>query len=234
MPRVELAGARTLVLGGSGVLGRLISEELHRRGATVMLSGRNANQLRRQASSIGPNVPSVVADLTQPHHPRHAIDAAVATMGGLDGVVNAAGVVAFGPLHELADDTLEELVAADFTGPLRTMRAALDHLEAGFIVNITGVVAERPMAGIAAYSAVKAALSAATIALGREVRRDGIHVLDARPPHTETGLAQRAIAGTAPEFPEGLDPAAVALTIVEGLAAGKRELSSEDFASARQ
>ncbi len=99
----------------------------------------------------------------------------------------------------------------------------------GFIVNITGVIAEQPTAGLTVYSAVKAGLSAATLALGRELRRSGIHVMDARPPHTETGLASRSIAGTAAALPQGLAPADVASTIVAGLAAGSRELPATAF-----
>lgn len=229
MASVELSGARVLVLGGSGVLGSLIAAELRNRGATVMLSGRDGERLRQRAAELGPDVPSVIGDLTQAHHAGHVVQTAVETMGGLDGVVNAAGIVAFGPLAELSDDALDALVATDLTGPLRVMRAALEVMDGGFFVNITGVVAEQPMAGIATYSAAKAGLSAATQALGRELRRHGIHVMDARPPHTETGLASRPIAGTAPSFPEGLDPKHVATTIVAGLAGGERELDSETF-----
>ena len=77
-----------------------------------------------------------------------------------------------------------------------------------------------------------AGLSAASAALGRELRRRGIRVLDARPPHTETGLATRPIAGTAPRMPTGLDPRVVAGTIVDAIAAGTRELPAEAFGSA--
>jgi cyclic-di-GMP-binding biofilm dispersal mediator protein len=153
----------------------------------------------------------------------------VRLLGGLDGVVNAAGAVAFGPLADLTDDALDVLVATDLVGPLRVMRAALPHLHGGFFANLTGMVADVPTAGMAAYSAVKAGLSAASSALGRELRRSGIHVLDARPPHTETGLVNRSIEGDAPRMPTGLDPDHVASVVVEGLAAGRRELSPDAF-----
>jgi cyclic-di-GMP-binding biofilm dispersal mediator protein len=116
---------------------------------------------------------------------------------------------------------------------LKAIRAALPHLTdgGGWIVNITGLVAEMPTAGVAAYSAVKAGLSAASTAIAREARRSGIHLLDARPPHTETGLATRPIEGAAPPMKPGLDPDLVAATIVAGLEAGKRELAAADFAA---
>jgi cyclic-di-GMP-binding biofilm dispersal mediator protein len=82
---------------------------------------------------------------------------------------------------------------------------------------------------MAAYSASKAAAWAAMQAAARELRRRGIDVIDARPPHTETGLAGRAIAGTAPRMPEGLAPAAVAERIVAAIAAGERDLPAEAF-----
>ncbi len=233
MPDVTIDGAKVLVLGGSGVLGSLIAAELQQRRSSVVLAGRDAARLQEQATKLGPTTPSVLFDLTRPVDAAAVVETAARQLGGLNGVVNAAGVVAFGPFAEVTDDLLDELVATDFTGPLRVMRAAVPHLDGGgFLINITGVVAEQPMPGLAAYSAVKAGLSAATLALGRELRRSGIHVLDARPPHTETGLATRPITGSAPAFPSGLDPAHVARVIVDGLAAGKRELSSEAFSPA--
>jgi cyclic-di-GMP-binding biofilm dispersal mediator protein len=222
-----------LVLGGSGVLGSSIAKELKGRGAHVALAGRDADRLQRAATALGPDTRSVVFDLREPSHAAHVVETAVRLLGGLDGIVNAAGVVAFGALETLDDATLDELVATDLVGPLRVLRAALPHLlEGGFMVNITGLVAEQPVAGMAAYSGVKAGLSAATTAIGRELRRRKIHVLDARPPHTETGLVERAIAGTPPSFPEGLQPDAVARVIVDALVAGKRELAAADFAAA--
>lgn len=225
----DLVGTRTLVLGGSGVLGSLIARELKGRGGVVMLAGRDRTRLQERAAELGADTPSVQFDLREPHHADHVVNTAIDGLGGLDGIVNAAGVVAFGPLEELDDRLLDELVATDLVGPLRVIRTAVPHLGDGFVVNITGVVADQPMAGLAAYSAVKAGLSAATQALGRELRRRGIQVLDARPPHTETGLAGRPISGTAPSMPVGLDPAHVARVIVDGIAAGSRELPAEAF-----
>ncbi len=196
-----------------------------------MLAGRDRDRLLERAAELGADVPSVQFDLRQPHHADHVVATAIDSLGGLDGVVNAAGVVAFGPLDELDDAALDELVATDLVGPIRVIRTAVPYLEGGFVVNITGVVADQPMAGLVAYSAVKAGLSAATQALGRELRRRGIQVLDARPPHTETGLAGRPISGTAPAMPVGLDPSIVARIIVDGIASGARELPAEVFAN---
>ncbi|MFM8645567.1 MAG: SDR family NAD(P)-dependent oxidoreductase [Actinomycetota bacterium] len=101
--------------------------------------------------------------------------------------------------------------------------------DGGFFVNISGVVATQPVGGMAAYSASKAAAWAAMSAARREFRRRRIDVIDARPPHTETGLATRAIAGVAPKMPQGLEPDAVARRIVDAVIAGERELPTEAF-----
>ncbi len=222
MPSIDLNGKNVLVLGGSGELGSRIIAELRQRGATVLGTGRDHQRLENRAGS------ELAFDL-QSHDPAHLIQQTVSALGRLDGIVNAAGVVAFGPLEELSDAALDELVATNFTAPLRILREALPYLEGGFWVSITGVVAEQPVGGMVAYSAVKAGLSAATRALTRELRRRKIHVLDARPPHTETGLATRPIEGTPPPLPEGLDPDDVARRIVEGLAAGEREIPADAF-----
>ncbi len=228
--KIDLSGKRVLVLGGSGVLGRNLTAELNQRGASVMIAGRNPDTVAAQAAQLGA-AETAVFDLATPTDAAAVVQAALERLGGLDGVINAAGVVAFGPLADLDDAALEHLVAVDLVGPLRVMRAAIPHLDGGFFVNITGVVAEQPVAGMAAYSAVKAGLSAATRAAGRELRRQGVHVLDARPGHTETGLATRPISGQAPAMPEGMAPAHVAQVVIEGLEAGKRELSAADFAA---
>lgn len=120
----DLSGTRTLVLGGSGVLGSRVAGELRNRGGLVMLAGRDRVRLRERAAELGTDVPSVQFDLRQPHHADDVVTTAIDSLGGLDGVVNAAGVVAFGPLDELDDAALDELVATDLVGPLRVIRTA--------------------------------------------------------------------------------------------------------------
>nr|MDP9166840.1 SDR family oxidoreductase [Actinomycetota bacterium] len=165
-----------------------------------------------------------------PDAPRSVVAAAADRHGRLDGLVIAAGVVAFGPVTDVDDDTVDDLVLVDFLAPLRLVRAALPVLEAGgVILGISAVVAEKPMANMAAYSAVKAATAALFTAVRTEARRRKIRVVDVRPPHTETGLAGRAIAGDPPKLPTGLDPDAVAARIVEALVGAETDVPSTAF-----
>ncbi len=228
MPDRDLQGASVVVVGGSGGLGRQIARQLADAGARLTLAARNQAKLE----SAGVEATLVTADLRDAEAGPTIIAAALAAHGRLDGLVNAAGVVAFGPLAQTADDVIEDLFLTNVLGPLWLMRAAIPALteSRGFIANISAVVAEQPLPGMAAYAASKAALTAADRALTRELRAAGISVTDARPPHTETGLADRPIAGTAPRLKEGLSPEAVAARIVAAIRAGEREVPAEAFA----
>jgi cyclic-di-GMP-binding biofilm dispersal mediator protein len=82
---------------------------------------------------------------------------------------------------------------------------------------------------MAAYSASKAATAAAMEAIRREFRRSKVQVVDARPPHTETGLATRPLEGTAPQMPAGLEPRVVAERIVTAVERNEGVVASADF-----
>lgn len=222
----DLDGARIAVVGATGALGSLVAAELERRGARLLVAGRDADRL----AALGTGIP-VVADLGDATAGDAVAAAAREHLDGLDGLVNAAGVVAFGPLVETPDEVVEELFLTNVVGPLFLLRRVLPLLEKsqGFVAQLSAVVAERPMAQMAAYSASKAALSAVDAALRTELRRSRVTVVDVRPPHTETGLAGRPLAGTAPRLPQGLAPDDVARRIVDGLAAGEVELPAEAF-----
>lgn len=225
---------RYLITGASGGLGRAIATRLAAAGAPLTLVARDESRLR----ALGLDGATVVAaDLRDPDAAAAVVTAAVEAHGGLDGIVHAAGVVAFGPAAELDDAVLVELVEINLLAPIRLLRAAIAALtesaQAGrepVVANLSAVVAEMPTANMAAYTAAKAGLTAFDAAAARELRRAGVRVLDVRPPHTETGLAGRPIAGTAPQMPDGLEPDAVADRIVAALGDGStRELPAAAF-----
>lgn len=225
-----LDGASALVAGAAGGLGRALTAELERRGARVALTSRTPERL----AEVAGRRPHVAGDLSLPDVAEAAVAAAVDAHGGLDAVVDASGVVAFGGLADLDDDTLEELFVTNVFGPVRLVRAALPHLGDGaVVVHLAGVVAERPTAGMAAYSASKAALRAFDEALGLELRRRGVRFLCARPPHLDTGLAHRAIAGSPPGLPDGLAAEAAAARIVTAIADDERDLPASAFTADR-
>ncbi len=219
-------GKHVVVVGATGVLGARIAAHLAAAGARVSAIVRDHTRL--DGASV---FQYALADVTDIAALRLAF-ASVATTAPIDGVVNATGVVAFGGIGELDDTTLAKLFAVNATVPIVMLRESATLLnDGGFFVNISGVVATQPVAGMAAYSASKAAAWAAMSAVARELRRRQIDVIDARPPHTETGLASRAIAGVAPKMPVGLTPDAVAARIVAAIVGGERDLPVEAFAT---
>ena len=218
---MNLDGARILVFGASGGLGGPIVEQLAQAGARLTISGRSLESAEHH---------TVNADLTLPDSARSVVAEAVEHHGGLDGIVIAAGVVAFGPVTEVDDDTVDELLLLNYLAPLRIMREALTTLDqGGFVLNISAVVADKPMPNMGAYSASKAAASALLKSVRTEARKSKIRIVDVRPPHTETGLATRPIAGQAPKLPQGLTPEAVASRIVAAITDDETDVGADQF-----
>ena len=218
---MNLDGARILVFGASGGLGGPIVEQLAQAGARLTISGRSPESSEQH---------TVNADLTLPDSARSVVAEAVDHHGGLDGIVIAAGVVAFGSVTEVDDDTVDELLLLNYLAPLRIMREALTTLDqGGFVLNISAVVADKPMPNMGAYSASKAAASALVKSVRTEARKSKIRIVDVRPPHTETGLATRPIAGQAPKLPQGLTPEAVAARIVAAITDDETDVGADQF-----
>lgn len=215
-----------IVAGAGGGLGAPITRILAQAGAHLVLAGRNRDAL----DSIGVDAVVVAADLRMPDTAEMVVRTATSTFGRLDGVVNAAGVVAFGPAVSTGSDTVEELFLTNTFLPVFLFGAAIPAMTTGGVLaTISGVVASQPQMGMAAYSASKAATAAYLQALRRELRPARIRVLDAQPGHTETGLSARPIAGTAPRFPRGMAPDRVAARIVAAIVAEEDYLGPETF-----
>lgn len=216
----ELKGAVTIVAGGTGGLGQPIADILRERGATVVTVSR---------SQIT-NENHIAADLRSPDEAQRVVTEVSQKYGRIDVLVNAVGVVAFGDTVATSYDTVEELFLTNTFAHIFLCSSALPLMsQGGVIVGISGVIAEQNFPSMAIYGASKAAMRSFNEAFAREARRLGIRVIDARPPHTETGLATRAIAGTAPRFQLGLNPETVAVRIVDAIANGETDLTSTAF-----
>ena len=213
----ELSGAVVVVVGATGGLGSAIAADLETRGATVIRAGRSGTDL--------------TIDIRDSHAGDAVVRVALGGHGHLDGVIVASGEVAFGALADTDPAIVEELFLVNAMGPLWLAQRVVEPLIAskGFFAAITGIVAERIYPGLVAYGASKAALSSGLAGLRAEVGKRGVQVLDARPPHTETGLATRPLSGRAPKMPVGLDPAAVAKRIVDAIVVGDAEIPAAAF-----
>lgn len=136
MPTRDLNEAVVAVVGANGGLGREITAALVRRGATVV----------RCTRSGGPDS-DVTLDLRDARAGDALIEHVTAIHGRLDGVVVAAGIVAFGDLVDTDDVVIEELFLTNAMGPMWLAKRVAPALEEsqGFFVNLSGVVAETPM-----------------------------------------------------------------------------------------
>jgi short-subunit dehydrogenase len=211
---MELNDSRILVAGATGTLGAKLTTILTDAGANLALAARHGDE------------GTIPLELTDPDSPAAAVAAAAEALGGLDGLVVATGAVAFGTAGELDDAVTRDLFAINALGPIALMRAALERIEGpGAVACLSAIVADHPTAGMASYSASKAALSAYLTAVRREVRKRGISVLDVRPPHLDTPFSERALAGEPPKLPEPGDPDEVTRAVVQALRDDKRELA---------
>lgn len=215
----NLQGAVVLVVGATGGLGSRIADQLESNGAVVARSSKSGGH-----------------DLCEPSVIQEVLEATTAEHGRLDGLVVASGVVAFGAASELEPATVEELFAVNTTSAIQLITQSQSYLAASaqdgrepFVVTLSGVVAETPVAGLAAYSASKAGLAAFVVAAAREYRRVGIRLVDARPGHTGTSLSEHPIAGSAPKFGAALDPDHVAARVVTAIVDGEKDLPSTAF-----
>ncbi|WP_148614127.1 SDR family NAD(P)-dependent oxidoreductase [Nocardioides rubriscoriae] len=199
---MDLDGARTLVAGASGALGTGLAQALHARGARVVVGGRRREPLDVLAAQFA--TAPVLFDAVDGDSCRRAVDEAVEALGGLDLLVVCVGVAAFGPALEADAAVVDELFAVNVLGPMSLVRAAAPALAAsdrGRVAVLSAILADLPTNQMAEYSATKAALSSWLEVLRRENRR-AFGVLDVRPPHLDTGLETRALAGTPPPLPD--------------------------------
>jgi NAD(P)-dependent dehydrogenase (short-subunit alcohol dehydrogenase family) len=187
------ADSRRLVTGASSGLGRAIAEHLVRAGARVVLTGRSADRLRRDAQALIDDgadwdwVITVPADLTVEADRRQLFAEAADAFGALDLLINNAGVGAAGLFHTHDPDVLRRVFEINVFAMAEICRAALPSLAQGHQatrVNMGSIVARRGLPGRTEYAARKFAVTSLTEALRIEWRRFGIDVLQINPGFT--------------------------------------------------
>lgn len=224
---MKAAGARILLTGAAGGIGRLLAVELARRGAVVALAGRNREALDATAATIqaaGGRCQVVVADLLAPDGPETLAVDALNALGRIDILINNAGTSAFTPFESMSPEQITALVNTNLTAPLRLTRALLPAmLEArrGQIVNVGSGLGAIGFPCYAAYSASKFGLRGFSEALLRELADTGVEVTHVAPRATRTDLNSPALYQFAQATKMAMDePEAVARTIADAMEAG--------------
>ena len=185
-----------LITGGTRGIGYAIAEALLRAGDSVALTGTTADGVARAEQSLAQfgQVTGIVCDVRDEASVELAVRTAVAKFGGLDVLVNSAGIGVGAPIAELPDDEWHRIIGTNLTGVFHACKAAIPHLRArggGWIVNISSLASTAPFAGGAAYCASKAGVNAFTEALMQELRYDNIRVTCILPGSVATGFNGR-------------------------------------------
>jgi NAD(P)-dependent dehydrogenase (short-subunit alcohol dehydrogenase family) len=195
-------GRVAFVSGGSRGIGLATARALIEIGARVAITATSDDTLRAGAAELErvagrDAVLPIRADVRRQEEVEQAIDTAVRRFGGLDVLVNNAGVGIFRPVADMTADEWHRVMETNLTGVFYCCRAALPHLRSrggGWIVNISSLSSTGPFADGAAYCASKAGLNAFSEALMQEVRHDGIRVACVLPGSVRTDFSRRSSA----------------------------------------
>jgi NAD(P)-dependent dehydrogenase (short-subunit alcohol dehydrogenase family) len=168
--RDRLEGRRILVTGAASGIGRCIAERFAAEGAQLALLDRNADGVKQVAATLG--TASYVCDVSSKSDVQGSVGSAIGRMDGLDGIVNAAGILVIKPFEELEAEVLDEMLSVNLLGPFHVIKAgltALKEAERATIVNIASVSAYLPLPGSSGYSATKGGLIMLTKCLALEL-----------------------------------------------------------------
>lgn len=185
-------GARVLVTGAGSGIGRAIAIAADARGMTLALCGRRADALAETAGMLTGPALIVAADVTTADGRGAIVEAITLRWGGLDVLVNNAGVVPGGAVAALDDEALDLVLRTNVQAPIALCRDLATLLERGIrprVVNVGSIFGDIPFPNFAAYSASKFALRGFSHALRREWRARGVGVTYAAPRATRTAAA---------------------------------------------
>lgn len=220
---MKLTSSRLLLTGASGGLGMALVHTLAQQGVCLLLAGRDSERLeaaRRAATAAGTPAETISVDLTQ------AQGIAQLTLAAqrfeINGLINNAGVIAFGLYEEQGWDVAANMLEANLLAPMRLTQALLPWLkrrDEAAIVNIGSTFGSLPFAGFVAYSATKAGLRGFSQALRRELADSAVRVIHVSPRAIATSLNSPKVEALNRALGSPIDsPEVVARQIVAALA----------------
>src|SRR5688500_15909806 len=187
----HLSGKVALVTGGSKGIGAGIAAALARAGASVISTSRSGQ------GPTAPNLLQVRADAQKPDDAKRAVDEAVRAFGGLDILINNAGIGLFANVADMSIEQWQQVIDTNLNGVFYFCHAAIPELRkrgGGWIINISSLAGKNAFTGGAAYCASKAALNQFSEALMQEVRYEGIRVSYIMPGSVATDFGTRGAA----------------------------------------
>jgi NAD(P)-dependent dehydrogenase (short-subunit alcohol dehydrogenase family) len=191
-----MRGKTVIVTGATSGIGRATAEAFAGAGANLVLVGRDEtamSEVVRASLAHGSRAESCLADVTEASSAERIVKTALEAFGGIDVLVNAAGVIATGTVEQTSDETWDRMMAVNVTAPFRLLRAASPHLAVrkGAVVNVSSVNGLRAFAGVLAYCVSKAAVDQLTRCAALELAPLGVRVNAVNPGVTVTNLHRR-------------------------------------------
>jgi short-subunit dehydrogenase len=229
----DLTNSRVIVTGASSGIGRATALELARHGAKLVIVARREDRLRQlaeQITTLGREVEMVAGDVTDPLTREQAIEAVRRRFGGLDILMNNAGVGALGLFENAGVERLRRVMEINFFALVEMTRLALPLLKNGarpIIVNVSSILGHRGVPHRSEYSAAKFAVQGFSEAVRAEFAPLGIDVMVVSPGSTQTEFFDSEIDRTSePNWPPHKPVTAekVANAIVRGIRAGRHEV----------
>ncbi len=186
-----------IVTGASSGIGRATALALAAEGAAVAVVAREAATLESVVADCrhaGAEAIGLAADLTSAAGPDAIVRDTVARFGGVNVVVNAAGIIAMGTTEGTSDEAWDRMMDLNLRAPFRLMRAAFPHLQQrrGAVVNVSSVNGRRVFPNLAAYNTSKAALDQLTRCAAIDWAPHGVRVNAVNPGVTVTNLHRRS------------------------------------------
>lgn len=188
-----------IITGASSGIGHALARQLSREGASLLITARREQRLQALAGELtaaGGRVLYRAGDITAPAVREELLLAARGAWGGLDLLINNAGVGAIGPFSEAGEERLRRVMEVNFFAPAELTRAALPLLRAGrrpMIVNISSVLGHRAVPKKSEYCASKFALHGWSDALRAELKDDGIELLLVSPSTTASEFFENVL-----------------------------------------
>jgi NAD(P)-dependent dehydrogenase (short-subunit alcohol dehydrogenase family) len=217
-----------IVTGASKGIGLAIARAFVERGEHVAISARNSAELQAAARSLGQadRVLAVPADVRDPADAERLVAETARRFGGVDVLVNNAGVGRFANVSDMSIDDWRQVIDTNLSGVFYCTRAALPEMRrrgGGYVINISSLAGKNAFTGGAAYCASKAGLDQFSEALMQEVRHDNIRVSYVMP-----GSVATEFGGGAPTAGDSwkLSPADVARVVIDLVSHDARSLPS--------
>ena len=185
-----------VVTGGTDGIGKALVIQLIEAGAKVATCGRNHDKLYQlQTAYPSANLHTVVADVSVENDCRHLIESTIKVFGGIDVLINNAGVSMRALLKDTTPDVIKKVMDINFYGTVYCTKYALDSIisRKGTIVGVSSIAGYRGLPGRSGYSASKFAVQGWLEAVRTELMGDGVHVMWVCPGFTTSNIRQAAL-----------------------------------------